>query len=238
VEQSTSQSRIWVGTIVFAAFAVISLIVSIANGLVPIYLFECAGWIGLACYWQTKNTHSETAKAIVAFLAIAVSIAEVAQIAARADSSSRSKQSVTITNPIDAQSLPPVSPCPSGMPSGAKMTEIQPEQIEGSNGKLWYDAPDATLRENGGWFFHFSAINNTKTFCVTTIEYDLELRSDGGVILRGHGRKHMEPLSPGWSYTPQERDPDDEVTFAARPKKGELESWKITDVYGFAQKNN
>ncbi|MGO9952887.1 MAG: zinc-ribbon domain-containing protein [Dissulfurispiraceae bacterium] len=66
-----------IGTYVFGAFSAISLLVSIMKGLVPIYLFEAAGWAGAAWYWHSKKTHSELAKAIVIVLAVLVAIGEV-----------------------------------------------------------------------------------------------------------------------------------------------------------------
>jgi TPR repeat protein len=50
------------------------------KGLVPIYLFEAAGWAGAAWYWHSKKTHSELAKAIVIVLAVLVAIGEVIHI--------------------------------------------------------------------------------------------------------------------------------------------------------------
>jgi hypothetical protein len=218
-----------VGTFVFVSFAIISLLVSIVNGFIPIYLLEAVGWAALGWYWE-KKTHSEIAKAIVVILAVTVAIGEIVHIAIKADSL---PQPGGFDNVLRNEPQPkPQSPCPSGLTSGARITEIPPNQVGGANGKLWYESPDKDLRERGGWFFHFSAFNNTKNFCVTTIEYDVQLESDG-IIQLGHGKKHIEPLSPGWSYTPQQKDPDDEVTFAAKPKDGTLSSWKIAKAYGF-----
>ena len=79
-----------VGTYVFGAFSAISLLVSIMKGLVPIYLFEAAGWAGAAWYWHSKKTHSELAKAIVIVLASLVAIGEVIHIAWQAGTFSSS----------------------------------------------------------------------------------------------------------------------------------------------------
>jgi transcription elongation factor Elf1 len=70
-----------VGTYVFGAFSAISLLVSIMKGIVPIYLFEAAGWAGAAWYWHRKKTHSELAQSIVIAIALLVAIGEVFQIA-------------------------------------------------------------------------------------------------------------------------------------------------------------
>jgi hypothetical protein len=75
-----------VGTWVFGAFSAISLVVSMAKGIVPIYLLEAAGWAGAAWYWQAKKTHSDVAKAIVIVLAVLVGIGEVVHIVSQAGS--------------------------------------------------------------------------------------------------------------------------------------------------------
>jgi len=74
-----------IGTYVFGAFSVISLLVSVVKGIVPIYLVESAIWAGAAWYWYSKKSHSELAKAIVLTLATLVVIGEVIQIASQPD---------------------------------------------------------------------------------------------------------------------------------------------------------
>jgi hypothetical protein len=86
VESPGAGSGIQTGTIVFGAFSAISLVVSIVKGVVPIFLLEAAGWAGAAWYWQSKKTHSETAKGIVIALAALVAVGEVIHIATSADS--------------------------------------------------------------------------------------------------------------------------------------------------------
>jgi tetratricopeptide (TPR) repeat protein len=88
IEDGVAGSGIRVGTLVFGVFSVICLLVSIAKGLVPIYLLEAAGWAGLAWYWQGKKTHSDVAKAIVIVLAVLVAIGEAVHIASQPDSKS------------------------------------------------------------------------------------------------------------------------------------------------------
>jgi hypothetical protein len=70
-----------IGTYVFGAFSVLSLLVSIVKGIVPIYLVESAAWAGAAWYWHRKKTHTELATAIVIVLAGLVAIGEVIQVA-------------------------------------------------------------------------------------------------------------------------------------------------------------
>ena len=69
-----------IGTYLFGAFSVLSLLVSIVKGIVPLYLIESAVWAGAAWYWHRKKTHSELATAIVIVLASLVAIGEVIQV--------------------------------------------------------------------------------------------------------------------------------------------------------------
>jgi len=72
-----------IGTYVFGAFSVISLLVSMIKGVVPIYLAESAIWAGAAWYWYSKKSHSELAKAVVIVFAALVVIGEGIQIASQ-----------------------------------------------------------------------------------------------------------------------------------------------------------
>jgi hypothetical protein len=249
-----------IGTYVFGAFSVISLLVSIIKGIVPIYLVESAIWAGAAWYWHRKKSHSELAKTVMIVCAILVVIGEGIQIASQANSSSQPKPPSSVagsasSDPWDKYATPiggaapsastgalqdkpnpePLPPCPSGIRAGANISEIAPDQVEGSDGQLWYVAPDRETGVKGEWYFHFTAINHAKAFCLTAIEYDVALESDNGAILKGHGKKHIDTLSPEWKYTPHQADPDDVVTFAVKASRGALSTWKITKAYGFPQ---
>ena len=227
------------GTFVFVAFSAISLLVSVVKGIVPIFLIEAALWAAAAWYWQAKKTHSEVTKGVVTILAILIAIGEVVHIAIQANSASQSKPPVAVVDSTgslqDKPQPAPLSPCPSGIRAGAKITEIEPDQVEGSSGVLWYEAPDKDLGEIGGWYFHFTVVNHAKDFCLTAIEYEVNLELDDGTILKGQGKKHIDTLSPEWKYTPDMRVPDDKVTFAVKSKNGALSSWQITKAYGFSQ---
>jgi hypothetical protein len=243
------------GTLVFAGFSALSLVVSFAKGIVPIYLGEAALWAALAWFWHKKNPTSRVANAAVLLVALGLAAGEGYLIGR--DSKTReglsSGRGAPDTLPADffsrqqATSTPPIppgyvldspkpeaskEPCPSGLPAGAKITEIPPDQLEGSKGDAWYFDTDDTHGQHH-WSFHFSVQNNNEEFCVTAIEYEVELKSDDGVIWKGYGKKHINPLSPGWVYTPHQRDPDDELKFAVNPKQGTLSSWKITKGFGF-----
>ncbi len=60
------------GTVVFAAFSVLSLLVSLIKGIVPLYLGESALWAFVAWYWHKKNHRSRAANQMVLLLAMAV----------------------------------------------------------------------------------------------------------------------------------------------------------------------
>jgi len=219
-------------------------------GQVPINLLEASGWAGVAWYWQAKKTHGDFAKAVVVVIAILAGIGEVVHIASQADTSSQPKPPTAVADSMTSGNLfdqgmssgnlqgkpqpQPSSPCPSGIRVGVKISEITPDQVEGSEGQLRYVALDRETDKRGG-YFHFTVINHAKDFCLTAIEYDVDLESDGGAILKGHGKKHIDTLSPEWKYTPHERDPDDVVTFAVKSSRGALSTWKITKAYGFSQ---
>jgi hypothetical protein len=64
------------GTIVFAGFALLSLAVSLAKGLLPIYLAEAALWACLAWYWQRRASTSATARLIFLLCAVFVAAGE------------------------------------------------------------------------------------------------------------------------------------------------------------------
>jgi hypothetical protein len=80
-----SDGRNEFGTYVFGAFALISLLVSLIKGVVPIYLMESAIWAGAAWYWHRTKTHSELGKAIVIVIAVLVAIGEVVHIASQSN---------------------------------------------------------------------------------------------------------------------------------------------------------
>jgi hypothetical protein len=60
------------GTVVFTAFAILSVFVFIFKGLVPLYFIEAFLWAGLAALWHVKQITSKVANYTVLFLALAV----------------------------------------------------------------------------------------------------------------------------------------------------------------------
>jgi hypothetical protein len=64
------------GTIAFAAFSLLSLVVCFVQGIVPIYIVESVIWGALAWYWHKKNPASQTANLIALLLAVAVAAGE------------------------------------------------------------------------------------------------------------------------------------------------------------------
>jgi hypothetical protein len=70
------RSRFDYGTIVFAAFSVLTLVVCLSNGVVPVYLAESIAWGVVAWYWHRKGPWSETATGIVLMLGVGVAAGE------------------------------------------------------------------------------------------------------------------------------------------------------------------
>jgi hypothetical protein len=58
------------GTIVFALFSVLSLLICLVRGVVPIFLAEAALWAGLSLLWFKKNLASPTVNLIVLVVAV------------------------------------------------------------------------------------------------------------------------------------------------------------------------
>lgn len=96
-----------VGTFVFGAFAVISLLVSMVKGVVPLYLLESGGWAWAAWYWHKKRVKSDIAKLLVFMLGIAVVIGEVIHYEIRVSSEHRVASSVNLDAILGGES--PVS---------------------------------------------------------------------------------------------------------------------------------
>jgi hypothetical protein len=133
----------------------------------------------------------------------------------------------------------PTSPpsCSSQMHAGEKariISEIPLDQIEGSNGDLYITSWDTASSSD---MFHFTILNKSKNFCVTSIEYNVELERDDGTLLKARGKKLIPggTLSPQWRYTPQSWNEADSLRFSGEFKHGILSSWKITKVYGYLQ---
>jgi hypothetical protein len=130
-----SDGRNEIGTYVFGAFALTSLLVSLIKGVVPIYLLESTIWAGAAWYWHRAKTHSELRKAIVVVIAVLVAVGEVIHIASQSDFQSErrppaipdySRTPPTIERPIitaDAQAIANIQDPPlKAEPQSRKMT--------------------------------------------------------------------------------------------------------------------
>jgi hypothetical protein len=104
-----------IGTYVFGAFSVLSLIVAIVKGIVPIYLIESAIWAGAAWYWHRKKTHSELATAIVIVFAGLIAIGEVIQIARQFSTLNAAPVSKS-TDPFEKYAVPSGNSGPSTSP--------------------------------------------------------------------------------------------------------------------------
>lgn len=69
-------SRINLGTIVFASFAVLSLVVGLAKGIPLISIAETGVCAAAAIYWHQKNLSNPKANLIVLLLAVCVAVGE------------------------------------------------------------------------------------------------------------------------------------------------------------------
>ncbi len=76
VTSSQRKSTLNLGTIVFATFSLLSLVVCIVNGIVPIYAIESVMWATLAWYCHKKSPLSQKANLIVLLLAVGVAAGE------------------------------------------------------------------------------------------------------------------------------------------------------------------
>jgi hypothetical protein len=72
-----TQTNLNLGTIIFSAFSVLSLVVCLSKGIVPIYFGEAVLWGGIAWYWhRRKYAASQAATVIVLVGAVVVAAGE------------------------------------------------------------------------------------------------------------------------------------------------------------------
>ena len=126
-----------VGTVVFASFAALCLLIFFIRGLIPIYLLEALAWAGAAWFWQKKQVETSFAKGFFVCLAIMVALGEVALMFnnwRRAEEYKSGYSSTTVSayiqpEPIQPQQYSsPVSPTPS--------TAVQqPQPVESQKAK-------------------------------------------------------------------------------------------------------
>jgi hypothetical protein len=95
------------GTFVFAGFSVLSLVVSFAKGIVPIYLGEAALWGVLAWFWHKKNPTNQLLNVGIVLLAVIVAAAQGFLIGRLpADSyAGRQGSSLQFGNPVESRKL-------------------------------------------------------------------------------------------------------------------------------------
>lgn len=135
-----------IGTYVFGAFSVISVLVSFIKGIVPIYLGEAAIWAACAWYWHRKKTHSDLAKAIVIVIAVLVAVGEVIQIASQFRS--ESKQTVASVPNLFDQGFasqphgtePSQAVTTSGASAASHVAEIEQQAVALFNQKQYKEA--------------------------------------------------------------------------------------------------
>ena len=76
VVPETTQPKLNFGTFIFGGLAALSLVVSLAKGIVPIYLAEAAFWGCIAWYWHKRKPVSQVANLVVLLIAVAVAAGE------------------------------------------------------------------------------------------------------------------------------------------------------------------
>jgi hypothetical protein len=198
---------------------------------------EAALWGGLAWYCY-KHPFSQRANRVWLLVAITAAVVEAYYVGRSSvardikyDRPVTTKKGITkeeIEAALARLSVEsPETVCPSGIPAGAKVVEIPPDHLEGSDASAYYDEGDDD--KVGHWNFCFSLLNNNKDYCVTGVEYEVDIQSDNGPICKGHGKQHIKPLSPGFLY----QIPFEGLKFAAKPANGAVSSWKIKKGYGF-----
>jgi hypothetical protein len=129
-----------IGTYVFGAFSAISVVVSAAKGIVPIYLVEAAIWAGCAWYWHRKKTHSELSKAVVIVLAVLIAVGEIVSIAKQF--TSEPKQAV-----MGAKGISPATPEYTYTPPADNLPTITGEIKNKTNSGAAQTESEPTLKE-------------------------------------------------------------------------------------------
>jgi len=71
-----TKSPLNLGTFVFGGLSLLTLAISFAKGIVPIYLAEAALWAALALFWHKKHVTSPAANGLVLLCAIALAAGE------------------------------------------------------------------------------------------------------------------------------------------------------------------
>ena len=227
VEPNTTSN---VGTVVFGAFAAISLVVSIVKGFVPLYLLESGGWAWAAWYWHTKKVKGELAKALVVLLGIAVGVGEIIHLAKWADTRTPQEavQSPSSFNPESYGGVPVELSCPGALPAETttqplKLSEVS--EIIGSEGKL--------EKVDTNWEVNLTYVNTTKDKCVTAAVVELDLSYGGTTSTQRFNVTFDPPLGPGKKQFafPRIKGP--------RPREDvSLEEWHTISVSGFAAHSN
>lgn len=85
-EQISTRARTFqVGTIVFAAFAILSAVVCIAQGIVPLLGIEACIWAGLAIFWHLRQIKGSVANYAALSIAFAVLLFNIITVTNRMD---------------------------------------------------------------------------------------------------------------------------------------------------------
>lgn len=220
------------GAFVFASFSMITLLVSLSKGIVPIYLAESALWGALAWYWHKRNPTSQKANLAVLLLAVVVAAGEGYSLGHKAGRDGVSPKARDASSdlglyPSQTTSPPATDPCDKGIPSGVRTEPLTAEEIAG------FDLVGATVRQaayGGNWFDVRFTNSPAATKCLTKVEFE--------IVLGPVGKEHTVHATgsgfsagPGWGWATGKGLA---VSFPTRHgEEPELISWKVSRAWGY-----
>ena len=228
-----------VGSIVFGAFAAISLLVAIGKGFVPLYLIESVAWAWAAWYWHTKKVRSRLAEALVIILGVVVTIGEGVHLAGWLDSRPQGQPA----NPIDLDStigqkqptpsFDPVAHGATPVPPGFMVTPACPEALPAETVPKPLTSADASRVMGSGATIDYEGEasltyqNMTQDQCITGIVVELDIKEEDRILKE---QQEIDDLMLG---------PGKATTFSVNTRVGRNRSglsiaeWHTLSVFGF-----
>lgn len=210
----------------------ITLLVSLFKGFVPIYLAESALWRAIAWYWHKRNPASQKANLAVLLLAVVVAAGEgysVGHKAGRNEASPKVRDAFTDLGFYSPQTTPPptTDPCDKGIPSGVRAEPFTVEEIAA------FDLIGATVEQAAygtNWLDVRFTNSPAATKCLTKVEFE--------IVLGPVGKEHTVHATgsgfsagPGWGWATGKGLA---VSFPTRHgEEPELISWKVSKAWGY-----
>jgi hypothetical protein len=216
------------GAFVFASFSMITLLVSLFKGIVPIYLVESALWGALAWYWHKRNPTSQKTNLFVLLLAVVVAAGEGYSVGHKVGLDEVSPKGRDAFTDLGFYSPPPTTnPCDKGIPSGVRTEPLTVEEIAA------FDLKGATVEQAAygtNWFDVRFTNSPAATKCLTKVEFE--------IVLGPVGKEHtVHPTAsglsagPGWGWTTGKGLA---VSFPMpHGEEPELISWKVSKAWGY-----